>query len=62
MIRALLLAGAALAAPMKPEYGILLMAHGGTGAWNKEVLALQAKLKARSKGEVVRRAFGFFAT
>lgn len=45
----------ALAAPPKPEYGILLMAHGGMPSWNKEVLALQAKLKAEAPVEV---AFG----
>jgi sirohydrochlorin ferrochelatase len=50
-----LVAAAALAAPAKPGYGILLLAHGGNPEWNREVIALKDKVAAKADVEV---AFG----
>lgn len=42
------LAAAAPAAPAaKPDYGILLLAHGGDPAWNSEIAGLRARVDAK---------------
>lgn len=56
MSAALLLLGAALAAaapaaPAKPDYGILLLAHGGDADWNAQVEALRARVDAKVPAE-----------